>query len=109
MADRPSDHEFRGQDSMAEGHSRMMQPFEQHLHTGFADLFLVDPHGRKRRGHQNGHLTVVETHQSDILPHLHGVPLPGSPKPGSSFVVARNGSSGSWPSGQESPEAPFTQ
>ena len=94
---------------MAEGHSRMMQPFEQHLHTGFADLFLVDPHGRKRRVHQNGLLTVVETHQADIVRHFHGVPLQGSPKPVSDFVVASNGSSGSRLSGQDSPDALLTE
>src|SRR5256885_16728140 len=85
MADRPSDHEFRGQDSMAEGHSRMMQPFEQHLHTGFADLFLVDPHGRKRRGPQNRLLPGVETPQAGIVPALSWVALPGSAQTRNAF------------------------
>src|SRR2546422_10944871 len=59
VADGPSDHEFRGQDALAESHSRMMQALEKHLHAGFADLFFVYADGRKRRGHQHSPYTVV--------------------------------------------------
>src|SRR5258708_7477687 len=45
VADGPTDHEFRGQDALAEGHSWMMQALEKHLHAGFADLFFVDADG----------------------------------------------------------------
>src|SRR2546427_7048917 len=70
VADGPSDHEFRGQDALAEGHSRMMQALEKHLHAGFADLFFVDADGRKRRGPQNGLLTVGQNHPPAIVPRF---------------------------------------
>ena len=97
-----SDHEFRGQDAPAEGHSRVMQPLEKHLHASFADLFFVDADGRKRRVHQNGLITVVETHQADIVRHFNRLPLQRSPEPVSYFVVGGYGGSGSRVSGQDS-------
>jgi len=41
LADGSADHEFRRQDALAEGHARMMQAFQQHLHAGFADFLFV--------------------------------------------------------------------
>src|SRR3989442_6707475 len=69
VADGPSDHEFRGQDALAEGHSRMVQALEKHLHAGFADLFFVDADGRKRRGHSEGRFTVGRNHQTQYIRH----------------------------------------
>src|SRR6267378_3050065 len=108
LADGSTDHEFRGQDALAEGHSWMMQPLKKHLHTGFADLFFVDANGRKRRVHQNGLFTIIEPHQADIVRHFHGVPLQRSPQPVGDLVVARYGSSGPWPPGQDSRDAALT-
>lgn len=51
LADGRADHEFGGQNPLAEGHVRMMQPLKKHLHTGFANLFLMDADGRERWVH----------------------------------------------------------
>ena len=43
--DSSADQEFRGQNPLAEGHLRMMQTLQKHLHTAFADLLLLDADG----------------------------------------------------------------
>src|SRR5258705_6736569 len=45
LTDASAHHEFRRQDTLAEAHLRMMQTLEKHLHTGFADLFLMNADG----------------------------------------------------------------
>src|SRR5260370_19531980 len=88
LADGPSDHEFRGQDTLTEGHSRMMQPLEKHLHAGFADLFFMNAHGGKRRGPQNRFFPGVGTHPSGILTHVSLVAPSARPKPRPHFLAS---------------------
>jgi hypothetical protein len=40
-----ADNKFGGENSLAEGHLRMVQPFKKHLHTSFANPFLIDTDG----------------------------------------------------------------
>ena len=42
LANSSADQELGGQNPLAEGHLRMMQSLEQHLHASFTDLLLVD-------------------------------------------------------------------
>src|SRR6266436_8081897 len=73
LANGRADHEFGGKNSLTEGHLRVMQPFKKHLHTSFANLFLIDTDGRKRRVHKHSFFAVVEADQADIVRHLHSV------------------------------------
>src|SRR6266478_2330125 len=102
-------HEFRGQNPLAEGHLRMMQALEKHLHAGFAYLLLMNANGGKRRIHQDGFFTVVETDQTDLVRHLHSASAQRSPESKGNLVVAGHDSSGSRPPRQDSPYAPLTE
>jgi hypothetical protein len=61
MTDGSANHEFGGQNPAAEGHLRMMQPLQKHLHAGLANLFFMHADGGKRRVHQDSFFTIVET------------------------------------------------
>src|SRR5882762_4491476 len=109
LADGAADQEFGGQYSAAESHLRVMQPLEEHLHTGFADLLFVDANGGKRRVHQDGFFAIVETHQADLVRHLHATAGQRAPKPESDFVVARYDRRGPRFLSQNSPDALLTE
>jgi hypothetical protein len=51
LTDGSADQEFRGQNPLAEGHLRMMQTLEKHLHAGLAYFLLMDADGGKRWVH----------------------------------------------------------
>src|SRR5258708_36303311 len=87
VADGAADHEFGGQDALAEGHARMMQALEKHLHAGFADRFFVDADGRKRRGPHQGPLPGGENHPNRIHRALVWWPAPRAPKTAGAFYV----------------------
>src|SRR6266576_697872 len=74
LPDGSADEEFGGQHSATEGHLRVMQALEQHLHTRFADLLFMDANGGKRGIHQNSFFTIVETDQANLVRHFHTAP-----------------------------------
>src|SRR5882757_6262564 len=109
LADGAADQEFGGQYSAAESHLRVMQPLEEHLHTGFADLLFVNANGGKRRVHQDGFFAIVEAHQAELVRHFHTAPGQRAPKPEGDFVVARYDRRGPRFLRQNSPDALLTE
>src|SRR6266436_519491 len=109
LPDGSADQEFGRQHSAAESHLRVVQALEQHLHAGFADLLFVDANGGKRRIHQDSFFTIVETHQADLVRHLHAAAGQRAPKPEGDFVVARYDGRGPRFLRQNSPDALLTE
>src|SRR6266481_4513244 len=88
LPDGSADEEFGGQHSATEGHLRVMEALEQHLHTRFADLLFMDANGGQRRIHQNSFFTIVKTDQANLVRHFHTAPGQRPPKAEGDFVVA---------------------
>src|SRR5580693_5572183 len=94
---------------LTEGCLRMMQAFEQHLHTSLAYFLFVNADGRKRRIHQNCFLAIIEAHQTDFVRHLHALSVQRAPKSVGDLVVAGYDGSRLRPPGQDSPNAAPTE